>query len=159
MEDYNLATATTAPEENTTPVVTTSDDEPAFIVDLTSRRTSYCSMIADTPEKKATLYNAMNNPEKRIKDCINEVIEISDIYVEVVRLINEETGVVSSAPRIVLITKDGIGYQCVSVGIYSALQKLIQVYGEPINWVSPIKVKIRQISKGTRNLLTLDIAK
>lgn len=155
--NFSLATNST-PVENNAPAVMTSDEDNRFIVDLTTRTTSYCSMTADTPESKATLYNAMNNPEKRIKDCINEVISIKDVFVEVVTLHNDETGEVTTAPRTVIIDENGVGYQAVSMGIFSALKKLFQVYGEPFNWEYPVKVKVRQISRSAnKNILTFDI--
>lgn len=128
-----------------------------MIADLTERQLSYCSMTPKTDEEKATLYNIMNNPDKRIKDCINEVIKVKNVFVEVVKCTNQETGEVSTAPRIVLIDENGIGYQCVSLGIFSALKKLFAVYGEPTTWTKPIPIKIKQISKGVKNLLTLNV--
>ena len=147
---------TTAPgEQNALTVV--NDEGENFIVDLTSRQTSYCSMSAETMEDKALLYNAMNNTEKRIKDCINEVIEVKDVFVEVVNCTNQETGVLSRCPRTVLIDVNGVGYQAVSLGIFSALKKLFSVFGEPKDWTAPLKIKIKQVSHGTRNILTFDI--
>lgn len=150
--NFSLATA----EQTTTPV--TMDDNANFIVDLTSRTTAYCSMTASTPKEQATLYNAMNNPDKRIKDCINEVISVKDVFVEVVNCTNAETGETSTCPRTVLIDENGVGYQAVSLGVFSALKKLFAVYGEPCNWTAPVKVKVRQINKSTnKNILTLDV--
>lgn len=157
MENFSLTTNSNPVETPSTPVMT-SDEDSRFIVDLTTRTTSYCSMTANTPESRATLYNAMNNPEKHIKDCINEVISIKDVYVEVVQLHNEETGEVSVAPRTVIIDENGVGYQAVSLGVFSALKKMFQVYGEPTTWENPVKVKVRQISRSAnKNILTFDI--
>lgn len=133
------------------------DGEVDFVADLTSRTTSYCSIIAETPEDQAKIYNAMNNPDKRLKDCINEVIALTDVYVETVYCTSETTGEQIACPRVVLISEDGVGYQAVSKGIFSALKKLFNVYGEPKNWKQPINVKVRQMSHGTRNVLTLDV--
>lgn len=150
--------ALTAPATAETTAVTVVNDEGEnFIVDLTSRQTSYCSMTAETTEEKALLYNAMNNTEKRIKDCINEIIEVKDVFVEVVSCTNQETGEMSRCPRTVLIDVNGVGYQAVSLGVFSALKKLFNVFGEPKDWDAPIKLKVKQISHGTKNILTFDI--
>lgn len=139
-------------------LATVSDDDANFIVDLTTRTTSYCSMTAATPEEQATLYNAMNNPDKRIKDCINEVIEIKDVFVEAVTCHNEKTGEISQCPRTVLIDTNGTAYQAVSLGIFSALKKMFSVFGEPATWAQPVKVKIRLISRSAdKNILTFDV--
>lgn len=150
-----ITTITTSPE--TKPVVNQFADEGFNLVaDMTTAKTQFCSMIATSDEEKASIYNAMNNPEFRLADCINKVIEARDLYVEVVQCTNEETGEVTSCPRIVIIDKNNKGYQCVSIGIYSALKKVIQVYGAP-TWEKPVKLEVKQISKGTRKMLTLNV--
>jgi hypothetical protein len=129
-----------------------------FIADLSATRvTSFCSLVATTPAQKAQLYKAMNNPEKRLGDCINMTINAKDIFAEVVECVNKDTGEAKKCPRIVIIDDKGVGYQCVSVGIFSAVKKLFQVFGLP-TWQQPIKLKVVQITKGDRKLLTLDIA-
>lgn len=133
------------------------DEDERLIADLTTRQVSYCSMNAETADEKMALYNAQNNPEKRLKDEVNEIIEIKDLYVEAVKLVNEETGVSSMCPRIVIIDSKNIGHTCVSFGVYSAIKRIIKIFGEP-TYAKPIKVKVRQISKSqNKNPLTLDV--
>lgn len=127
-------------------------------LDMTTAKTQFTSVVATTDEEKASLFNAMNNPDKRLADCINMTIKAKDLYIEVVNCTNEETGEVTACPRIVIIDDKGVSYQCVSVGIYSALKKLIQVYGAP-TWETPLKLAVKQISKGNRKMLTLDVMK
>lgn len=128
-----------------------------FIVELTEeKQTMFCSMKATTQEERAILFKAMNNPEFRISDCINMVIEVKDVYCEVVTCTEQSTGEQTKCPRIVLIDKDGKGYQAVSLGIFSALKKVMAVFGQP-SWETPIPLKIVQIKKGTKSLLTFDV--
>lgn len=143
-------------ENNTNAVALYGDNGEHYIADLTTATSSYCSMVADTPEEKATLFNAMNNPDERIADHINETIAVKDLYCEVVQCVNQETGEVSTCPRIVLIDDKGKSYASVSLGIYSAMKKLMTIYGQP-TWDKPIKVKVMQISKGTRKMLSLKL--
>lgn len=127
-----------------------------LVADMTTAQTQFCSMTAKTDEEKARLYNAMNNPDKRLSDCINMQIKAKDLYIEVVQCTNEETGEITNCPRIVIIDEKNVSYQCVSVGIYSALKKIIQVYGAP-TWKTPVKMEVKQINKGTRKMLTLNV--
>lgn len=143
-------------ENNINAVALYGDNGEHYIADLTTATSSYCSMVADTPEEKATLFNAMNNPDERIADHINETIAVKDLYCEVVQCVNQETGEVSTCPRIVLIDDKGKSYASVSLGIYSAMKKLMSIYGQP-TWDKPIKVKVMQISKGTRKMLSLKL--
>lgn len=127
-------------------------------VDMTSAQLAFSSLQASTDEEKAQLFNAINNPEKRLSDCINMVINAKDLFVEVVNCTNEETGEVTACPRIVIIDDKGVSYQAVSLGIYSALKKVIQIFGVP-TWNKPIALEVKQVTKGTRKMLTLNIAK
>lgn len=126
--------------------------ESSLIVD----NDSFCSFTAETAEDKAKLFRIMNSPEKRLSDCINETIIVKDVYCEKVQVVNKETGAVSSCPRVVLVDKDGIGYQSVSFGVFGSLKKLFQVYGVP-TWEPGIPVKVKQISRDKNKILTLTV--
>jgi hypothetical protein len=137
--------------------LTTVDGMDNFIVDLTApRQTSYCTFTCKTEADKKLLFKAMNNPEKRIGDCINMTIKAKDVFCEVVTCVNRETGETNTCPRIVIIDDKGVGYQAVSTGVFSALKKLFQVYGVP-TWEKPVPLKVVQITKGDRKLLTFDV--
>ena len=133
-----------------------ADDGFNIALDMTTAKTQFCSMTAETDKDKASLFNAMNNPDERIADCINKVIYAKDLYVEVVNCTNEETGEITTCPRIVIIDKDNKSYQAVSIGIYSALKKVIQVFGAP-TWTTPVALEVKQITKGNRKMLTLNV--
>lgn len=119
--------------------------------------TFYTSFRGESAAEKAQLFKIMNTPKYKVSDCINKTILLKDLYVEMVSCTNEQTGEVSVAPRIVLIDKDNEGYQCVSTGILSALKKLMQIYGEP-TWDEPLPIKIIQLKKGARSILTFELA-
>lgn len=127
-------------------------------VDMTSAQLAFSSLQATTDEEKAQLFNAVNNPEKRLADCINMTINAKDLFVEVVNCTNEETGEQTACPRIVIIDDKGVSYQAVSLGIYSAIKKVIQIFGTP-TWEKAIPLEIKQVTKGTRKMLTMNIAK
>lgn len=127
-------------------------------VDMTSAQLAFSSLKASTDEEKADLFNAINNPEKRLADCINMTIKAKDLYIEVVNCTNEETGEITACPRIVIIDDKGVSYQAVSLGIYSALKKVIQIFGVP-TWDKGISLEVKQVTKGTRKMLTLNIKK
>lgn len=150
------ATATPATVAETAAHIV-NDDSPNFIVDLTSRQTSYCSLDAETPEQKKALFNAQNNSAKRLADCINETIKVQHVFVEVVNCINKETGEVNICPRIVLIDDAGVGYACVSLGIFGAVKKMFYVFGEPRTWSEPVTIKVKQITKDTKKMLSFDV--
>lgn len=146
--DYSLQ------ESNPAPVVMMENTN--FVADLTSRQTTFCSMAPETVQEKAVLFKAMNNPEKRIADCINMTIMAKDIYCETVTCTNQQTGEQQVCPRIVIIDENGVGYQAVSLGIFSGIKKVIQVFGMP-TWGEPLPLIVKQVTKGERKLLTFDV--
>lgn len=132
-----------------------------FIMDLTAPRTVAYSSIDLTKASEAdkkNYFNAINSSDKRLGDEINNVIELKNVYVEIVELHDDKTGEMTKAPRIVLIDSKGDGYTCVSTGIFSSLKKIFQVFGIPETWKSPIKLKVKQITKGEKKILTLAVA-
>lgn len=134
-----------------------NDDDARFIVDLTTRATQYCSMKAESDKEKAALFNATNNPDFRLADMINMELKVKDVFVEAVHCTNRDTGEVNVCPRVVLIDDNSVGYQCVSIGVFSAIKKLFGIYGEPMYWSAPIKMIVKQITKGERQMLTLNV--
>lgn len=142
--------------ESTAVSAVTMDENNHFITDLTNRQTTFCSLSATTPAEKAMLFKAMNNPEKRIGDCINMTINAKDIFCEVVDCINQQSGEIQACPRIVIIDDKGVAYQAVSLGVYSAIKKIIQVFGTP-TWKTPLPLVVKQITKGEKKLLTFDV--
>lgn len=119
-------------------------------------RPSFCSFVPETREARAKLYRAMTNPDHKISDCINQEIALTDVFVEMVEMSNDETGEVSRVPRCVLFAADGQTYAATSSGIYNALKRLAMVYGAP-HWDEPIPVVIRQLQMGAKRFYTLDV--
>lgn len=161
MSEFSPATGATPFDETGagTALMTMAEDE-KFIMDLTAERNiQYCSMVPKNEDEEIILYNAMNNPEKRIGDCINMVLNVKHIFCEVVTCINRETGESNMCPRIVLIDDQGVGYQAVSIGVYSAIKKIMSIKKDPSKWKKPLKLKVVQITKGDRKLLTFDMVK
>lgn len=140
--------------------LTVMDEDERFIMDLTAeRKTQFCSMIPKNEDEEVVLFNAMNNPEKRIGDCINMTINVKHVFCEVVTCVNRETGESNMCPRIVLIDTEGVGYQAVSLGVFSALKKIFAIKGSPTTWKKPVKLQVVQITRGDRKLLTFNMVK
>ena len=143
-------------QQETALAVSPAVDDSGITAQLTSRKQVFCSVQADTAKGKTVMFKAMNNPDFRIADMINQTISVKDVYAEMIEITHEETGEIETAPRIVLIDADGKGYQAVSSGIFGALKKLIAVFGAP-TWETPIKLKILQIERKGKRILSFDV--
>lgn len=147
METMNNEQGVLAVQENNS-VMSMSDS---------THKAPYCSMRVESVEDKKKLFNYVNNPSKRVGDCINEVIEIKDIYIAEIDIVNKDTGEVSVCPRTILISSDGQSYQAVSVGVFNAIRNLIFMLGDPMTWDAPVPIKIKQITKNTNSILTFEV--
>ena len=125
--------------------------------DLTEQNNFYSSLIPKDKKEETILFNAINNPDYKISDFINTEIVVQNVICEMVQCINKETGELQSIPRIILITPNNETYQAVSVGIYNSMKKVFAIKGLPETWEEPIKIKIQQVTRGERKMLTFTL--
>lgn len=123
-----------------------------------STGSTFCSFQDDSEEGKIKLFTAMNNPTYRVEEKLNCTIAVKDIYAEAVQLVDEKTGTITDTIRIVLIDENGDSYGCCSMGMFSALKKLMRVFGTP-TWEKPIKVQPYQTPtrNGKNKIFTLRV--
>ena len=115
----------------------------------------------ETPDDKKKLFNMTQSPDKQLGDCIGDVINVKDVYIEVVNVKNshkvEETDPdYVEAPRCILIDTEGVSYSCTSNGIYNALVRMFNILGMP-TWEDGVPIKVKQINKGPLRILTLEM--
>lgn len=124
------------------------------LYDLTNSE-SYCSIKGDSREALVAMYNAINSPDHKLSDFVGKKLNIKDISIERVENMNEETGEMVANARVVLIDENDESYTCVSSGIYSAIKKLVSVFGEP-TWEPALPVEVQNLStKKGRKTMTL----
>lgn len=125
----------------------------------------YSSMQDDgTRKSKVDIYNAISREDKKIGDCINEVLNIVDVVAHPITLVDEETGEVINTIRTILIDDKGVNYVGVSGGITNALSRIFAIIGRPDNgaWKDePVKMKIKQIAtrNGNNKVNTIELVK
>lgn len=114
-----------------------------------------CSIKPDGDRKTAAkLYAAMNNPEFKLAEYINKKIKVTDYLIEIVDIVNEETGEVSTVPRVVLIAEDGKSYQATSYGIANSVRNLVQAVGAA-PWNPALELEVQQRPTKRGSMLTL----
>lgn len=118
--------------------------------------TAYTSMNISDRKTAVRFYNATANPAYKLKEHVNEVIEMSHISIEAVGVRNEQGDYVE-APRIVIIDKDGNGYGCVSVGVLQSLKRLCSLIGTPDTWDEPVKIKPVLVSTKKGQVLSIQL--
>lgn len=111
------------------------------------------------PNDRATsakIFNAMNNPQHRVADCINNTIAVTDYLIEMSEIANEETGAIDTVPRVVLVDDKGEAYQAVSFGMYNVIRNTVAVCGDA-PWNPPVKLKIKQVPTKRGSMLSAEM--
>lgn len=100
----------------------------------------YSSMNIQDHDQAVAFYNAVTNPNGKLKEHINETLNLVHVSVEPIE-VKREDGTTNIAPRIVLVTDAGESYSCVSVGVYAALKRIFSLFGTPDTWKNPLLIK------------------
>ena len=116
----------------------------------------YCSKVIETEEEKKEMFNALESCDILLNDCVNNEIELKDIYIEERQVIDKETGEIKTKFRTILFDVNGQTYATGSYGIYNILSKIVKIYGLPDTWEKPLKVKVaKKPIKDGKSSLTL----
>lgn len=138
-------------------IATTENALATFAVTDANVGAMYCS-VRPTGDRKhdAQIFAALNNPDERLANHINEVLKIVNVSVSVMQILDDETGETDIVPRTVFIAEDGKTYQATSKGIFNALQKAYMIFGEA-PWKPALEIKVKQVAVGKGSMLTFDV--
>lgn len=121
------------------------------------------SLRANPDDRAASVrvFNAMNNPNDRVSNHINETISVQDYLIEMTEIEDTDAygnglGSYSTVPRVVLVAPDGTSYQATSYGIANAVRNVVMVCGDA-PWQPPVQLKIKQVPTKRGSMLTVDM--
>lgn len=97
-------------------------------------------------ENKAKLFNASENADVLANDCVGTKFVLSDLYIERIPRINEETGEQEIKYRTILFDEEGKTYVTTAYGVYNTVMKIISIYG--IDYIHTDGLEV-EIAKGT----------
>lgn len=124
---------------------------------------TFISFSPDTFEGKKEMYNAINNPDKRINEMINMEIRVRDVILTGVELANSGDDRNSfednpfdkrKAIRTIIIDDEGRSYVATSDGIATSIRSLYSVFGT-LHFDEPVTVVVKQITVKKGTMLTL----
>ena len=99
----------------------------------------------ETVAEKATLYNALNSTGEKLGDYTGDTITVSNIILQGCTFIDEETGEIKKAARLILVGPEGQIYKSTSRGMVRAAIQLMQVFGTPNEWGQPLSIQIERV--------------
>ncbi|MCY7525130.1 hypothetical protein MWG61_13370 [Bacillus safensis] len=113
--------------------------------------------LTDNKSRKH-FYNAINSAKHAVGENINKRFKITNIIAHPVQLMNEETGELENAMRVIFIDEKGEGWHSVSTGIAQSAQRIIFAYGQGPWDNDPIEVEVKQQkTRNNNNILVLEI--
>lgn len=124
-----------------------------------NNRPFYCSVKTESVEDKKKLFNALENCDQLLNNCVGQQIVMKDIYVEQYLDKKDENDEGRIKYRTIIFAEDGTSYVSTSYGIYNVLNKIFGIYGTPDKWdKSGIKVEVakRPVGNG-KEMLTLKL--
>jgi len=112
----------------------------------------WTSFDPTTPAGKAAIVMHMQGEGATpIGDSLNTIVEVQHVLAHRVELLDESTGEIQEADRIVLIRADGSAVACVSAGIKRSLQLITSLYGlPPYNPPMALRIMQKTTRKGRR---------
>ena len=112
----------------------------------------WTSLDPTTPEGKAAIVMHMQGESSTpASDAINSVIAVRHVLAHRIEMLDEKTGELIEADRIVLIDDAGESIACVSTGVRRSLQLIVSLYGAP-PYDPPMQLRLtqKQTRKGRR---------
>lgn len=135
-------------------LVAKTDSGAIAVSDVMNTGVAYTDMDLMDRKQAVAFFNATANPQYKLKEHVNEVINLSHVSVECCE-VNTEDGDRQIAPRIVLIDANGSSFSCVSTGIYNSLKRLFALVGTPDTWAEPVPIKPTLVSTKKGQVLSL----
>ena len=124
-----------------------------------NERQMYSTFDIESKENKAKLFNATENADALVNDCINQELVLKDVYMERIPSIDEETGEQKIKYRTILFDDNGQTYATGAYGIYNTVAKILAIYGIEYLHEEGLKVVISKGStKDNKTRLFLKIA-
>lgn len=107
-----------------------------------------------------SLHRAMQNADKALDQMIGQKITIEHIVAHYLPTVDEETGEVRDAVRIVLVAPDGTRYSTRSQTAWHDLMRAVDVLEEPPPWNPPLAFWVRQVTarNGRNKYIQLELA-
>lgn len=125
---------------------------------LTPTSEAFQAVPCTTVAESKMLYNAINNPQYNLADCVGTVIEIANAHITAEKRVNDDDEEFTKY-RTTIIAKDGTTYYTTYTRLAKSLMTLFATFGTPDTWSEPLPVVVREMKfqGGFRNTLVFDL--
>lgn len=113
------------------------------------------SFDTTTREGKIKVFEALGGDGLSLDTAINKVLHIVDIVIEPIER-EDDDGNTKAANKTILFCEEGM-YAGVSSGIFNDVKRIVQLFGAPSTWVTPMAVEVKQIKVAKGSMFKLSI--
>lgn len=127
-----------------------------IITNMGGRAGILSTLPQGTQEERIAVAAAVSN-SKSISDELGATIPVTNVVIQAVDMVNEQTGEMQTVPRVVLVDDKGNGHHAISGPLFRDVRTMLGLIGVP-NLAAgdkPIKIKVLQEGSGTRKYFTL----
>jgi hypothetical protein len=89
-----------------------------------------------------------------LDENIGKTIALTNFIVQPVELVQDD-GSVNTAPRVILIDKDGKGYHATSIGMLTSIRNILASLGEPSSWPEPVNIQVVKVKANRGSFMTI----
>lgn len=123
-----------------------------------NKKITFIAKQAVTTEEKKKLFNALEQCDELIKDKLGTEIVLSNVYIECRQGFDETKNSVVPKYRTILFDDKNVSYVTGSYGVYNAVKRILEIYGNPQNWSEEVKVKFIEKNIGNnKKSLSLEL--
>ena len=93
-----------------------------------------------------------------VADNLGKTIKLSNVVIQPIEMADDNTGELTTVPRIILVDADGTSYSAISSGIFRSLENIFGILGQPSEWPEPLEVHVSEArSRAGFRFMTLNI--
>lgn len=123
-----------------------------------NKKITFIAKEAVTVEEKKKLFNALEQCDELIKNKLGTEIILSNVYIECRQVFDETKNCLMPKYRTILFDDKSTSYVTGSYGVYNAVKRLLEIYGNPENWKEKVKVKFIEKNIGNnKKSLSLEL--
>ena len=120
------------------------------------RQALFSTVKQDTEAGRRNVLSAVMDAAP-LRDSLGSTIKLANVIVQPVEMTNEQTGEVTTQPRVILINDKGEAFVGISAPVFRDVRNVLDILGMPDTWEKPLAVKVVREGAGLRQYFTLKL--
>lgn len=118
----------------------------------------YSSIEGDDFETKLVVLEALTDSVP-LSENLNKVIMVQNVIVQMVEMLDTNSGEMKPQPRVVLIDEDGKAFHGISQPLFRDVEQWLGTLGKPSTWKGSLPVKVTKAGSGNSQYFKASISR